>query len=234
MSAAPLMPEELLLDYASGCCSPALDLLMATHLSMSEDSRRLCGMLEDVGGFFLETLHGEPMERVTAQSVLEEAERSDGAEAMMMSAAAPEKSAYADRSSLAPAKFGGDAPPLPLRAYAADFLSERAWRRLGRSVATVRLSASNNEERAHLLWAKPGADIATHRHIGREVVLVLKGAFWDEGVRYGPGDIAVGEDGSVHAPTIDREAECICLAVTEAPVQFVGPFAWILNRFCRF
>ena len=138
------------------------------------------------------------------------------------------------RQGRAPARFGGDLPPLPLQAFAPEFQDEQSWRRLGRSVAIVELSASNRKERAHLLWGRPGARIAEHRHVGREVVLVLKGAFWDGDVRFGPGDIAVGEDGSVHAPTIDREDDCICLAVTEAPVEFVGTFGWALNRFCRF
>jgi len=234
MSATPPVPDELLLDYASGACSPALDLLMATHLSMSEKSRKLSSVLDDVGGAFLETLHGETMERVTAQSVIELAESSGHDGAITGSAIDPKTCAPPNRVSSAPAKFGGDTPPLPLQAFASEFSTDDTWLRLGRSVAAVELSASSSEERVHLLWAKPGAHIATHRHVGREVVLVLKGAFWDEGVRYGPGDIAVGEDGSVHTPKIDHEAECVCLAVTEAPVHFVGSFGWLLNRFCRF
>lgn len=234
MSASPAVPEELLLDYAAGGSDSALDLLIATHLSMSKGSRELCSMLEAVGGVLLETLDGEPLERVTAMSVLEEAERGVGAGAMAISGVSRIETSSADGQALAPAKFGGDAPPLPLQAYAADYADEHAWRRLGWSVAAARLSVPDEGERAHLLWAKPGAAIATHRHIGREVVLVLKGAFWDQGVRFGPGDIAVGEDGTVHAPRIDDETECICLAVTAAPVQFVGPFGWALNRFCRF
>ncbi len=233
MSVSPAVPEELLLDYASGACSPALHLLVATHVSMSEQSRKLCSVLDDVGGAFLETIHGETMERVTAQSVLELAE-SGSHDDKVINLANSESSIHRDMPSRSPRRFGGEAPPLPLRTYVSEFSNEDAWLRLGKSVAAIELSASNNEERAHLLWAKPGAHIATHRHVGREVVLVLKGAFWDEGVRYGPGDIAVGEDGSVHTPKIDDGAECVCLAVTEAPVHFVGSFGWLLNRFCRF
>ncbi|MGI9451469.1 MAG: ChrR family anti-sigma-E factor [Geminicoccaceae bacterium] len=234
MNTSPPVPEELLLDYASGSCSPAMGLLMATHVSMSEKSRKLCGVLDDVGGAFLDTLHGETMERVTAQSVLELADSGGQSDGRTNSAARPTTSVEGNSSPIMAANFGDEAPPLPLQAYASEFGTDDAWQRLGWSAAAVRLSASNHEERAHLLWAKPGAYIATHRHIGREVVLVLKGAFWDEGVRFGPGDIAIGEDGSIHTPKIDGEAECVCLAVTEAPVHFTGSLGWLLNRYCRF
>jgi len=233
MSASPATPDELILDYAAGSCSPAMSLLMATHLSMSENSRQSYSMLKAAAGaLFMEAVENRPMHRVSAQSVLEAAEE-------MAADDAPDHDenladGVADGAVLQIAKFAGDRPPLPLRPYVADFGDDDAWQRLGRSVAAARLSASDDQERAHLLWAKPGVQIATHRHIGREVVLVLEGAFWDDDVRYGPGDIAVGEDGTVHAPWIDDGDACLCLAVTEAPVQFVGAFGWMLNRFCRF
>ena len=235
MSLSPSAPEELLLDYTTGALSPAMSLLMATHLSMSEGSRRLYGMLEDMGGVLLETLDDEPLEHLTAMSVLEAVDH-DAAELdpRQQPTFGPTETAAIDREMQAPAYFGGDLPPSPLHPYAADFAEQDAWQRLGWSVATTQLSVSNIRERAHLLWAKPGAAIATHRHVGREVVLVLKGAFWDEDTRYGPGDIAVGEDGTVHTPRIDSQDECVCLAVTEAPVHFLGSFGWVLNRFCRF
>ncbi len=130
---------------------------MATHLSMSEDSRELSRMLDGVGGVLLETFEHRPLERITALSVLEEAERDSGPDpAMRSEEGKPGSASYAHGSSWSPAKFAGDTPPLPLQAYASDFSSDDDWRRLGTSVAAVRLSASDMKERAHLLWAKPG------------------------------------------------------------------------------
>lgn len=235
MSSSPVVPEELLLDYAAGASSPAMSLLMATHLSMSEESRQLCDMLECMGGALLESLEDEPLEHLTATSVLEAANVDAGdPDRLRASTFGQTEIATTDRETLTPANFGSDTPPRPLQPYRSDFAKQDAWQRLGRSAAAAQLSMSSGTDRAHLLWAKPGAAIATHRHVGREVVLVLKGAFWDQDVRYGPGDIAVGEDGTVHTPRIDDQAECVCLAVTEAPVHFVGAFGWVLNRFCRF
>lgn len=234
MSASPVLPEELLLDYAAGTCSSAMELLVATHISIAPNSRKLCRMLEDMGGALLDTFEGERLEKMTAQSVLDHADGTASADMTTISSVDQQTNAYGSTASHGHAKFGGEAPPSPLLPYGSDFADEKTWQRLGMSIAAVQLSLSDLEERAHLLWARPGAEIAKHRHIGREVVLVLKGAFWDDGIRYGPGDIAVGEDGTIHSPRIDDGHECICLAVTEAPVQFIGSFGWLLNRFCRF
>ncbi|MGI9436547.1 MAG: ChrR family anti-sigma-E factor [Geminicoccaceae bacterium] len=227
-------PEELLLDHAAGTAGPALDLLISTHLSMSKGSRDLCEMLEAVAGTFLETMDGEPMALVTAKSVLEAADRDDAGDGDFRQAGHTLSAGAAGMLGATPVRYGGCDLPLPLRGLSRNFSDDRQWRRLGAGVAAATLSVPSDQERVHLLWAKPGCAIATHRHIGREVVLVLKGAFWDEGVRFGPGDIAVGDDGTIHTPRIDDQEDCICLAVTEAPVEFVGPFGWLLNRFCRF
>ena len=50
MSAARPSPEALLLDYAAGGASPAIGLLVATHLSMSTQGRELFAMMEAIGG----------------------------------------------------------------------------------------------------------------------------------------------------------------------------------------
>ena len=230
MSSAPPLPETLLFDYAAGAASPAIGLLIAAHLSMSKDSRALLATMESVGGALLEDLEDEPLERVSAADVLAIADRGED-DAPLNSEPALERSGPRTSS---PSTFVKDALPEPLQAAESEIGGDRRWRWLGFGVAATKLAVSTEQERAHLLWAKGGTGIVTHRHVGREVVLVLKGAFWDDGVRYGPGDIAVSEDGTIHNPRIDNDEDCVCLAVTEAPVHFTGPIGFALNRFCRF
>ncbi|MEM9625595.1 MAG: ChrR family anti-sigma-E factor [Pseudomonadota bacterium] len=230
MSLAPPLPEPLLFDYATGASSPAIGLLMAAHLSMSRESRALLATMEAVGGALLEDLDDEPLERISAADVLAIADR-DEDDVSKMAELVLERSG--PRASVPPT-FVQDALPEPLRAAESELGGDRRWRWLGFGVAATKLAVSSEHERAHLLWAKGGTDIITHRHVGREVVLVLKGAFWDDGVRYGPGDVAVSEDGTIHNPHIDGDDDCVCLAVTEAPVHFTGLVGLALNRFCRF
>ena len=224
MSAARPLPEALLMDYAAGTASRAISLLMATHLAMSSESRALFALMQTVGGALLEDLEDEPLERISAEGTLALAEM-EGSEPVLDPF--PGESASAQT-------FHKDSLPAPVRLAEAATGGDLRWRRLGIGVAATKLAISSESERAHLLWAKGGTGIATHRHVGREVVLVLKGAFWDDGVLYEPGDVAVSEDGTIHAPRIHKGDDCVCLAVTEAPVHFSGLPGIILNRFCRF
>lgn len=230
MSTARPPLEALLLDYAAGVASPPIGLLMAAHLSMSKESRALLASMEMIGGALLEELDDEPLERISAADALAVADAGgvrDPRQASPVSA----------RSALRkgqPPTFVKDELPSPLQMAETEVGGDKRWRWLGFGVAATRLAVSTGHDRAHLLWAKGGTGIVTHRHVGREVVLVLKGAFWDEGVRYGPGDVAVNEDGTIHNPRVDGGEDCLCLAVTEAPVHFTGLAGLVLNRFCRF
>lgn len=227
------LPEALLLDYAAGAASPAISLLMATHLSMSDDSQALLAMLETIGGAMLEDLEDEPLERISATSALA---------LMSESVSRPVQDLPPKAEASSPRRSHGETPPgfrendlpAPLQLAGAAANRGERWRKLGIGVAARRLPLSSDGDRAHLLWAKGGTGIATHRHVGREVVLVLKGAFWDDGVRFGAGDVAVCEDGTIHTPRIDDCEDCVCLAVTEAPVHFTGPLGLLLNRISRF
>ncbi|MEM7044244.1 MAG: ChrR family anti-sigma-E factor [Pseudomonadota bacterium] len=233
MSASPPPPESLLLDYAAGNAGPATALLLSTHLAMSKESRGLFALMEAAGGALLDELDDEPLERISASSALQRAEASGD---VSMPATWPARQApqSPDPRKGVPSTFIEGELPKPLKSAVHEIGGDRRWRKLGYGVAATRLAASDERERAHLLWARGGTGIATHRHVGREVVLVLQGAFWDSGQRFGPGDVAVCEDGTVHGPSIDRSEDCVCLAVTEAPVHFTGLAGLILNRFCRF
>lgn len=230
MSSTAPLPEALLMDYAAGTASPAVSLLMASHLTMNGEGRSSFDLMQSVGGALLDDIAGDPLEHISVDSVLARIDEADDAHALNTSAPLLPQAQRAGT----PPTFHDDVLPAPLRDAQAIAGGDQRWRRLGYGVATARLAVSNERERAHLLWAKGGTGIATHRHVGHEIVLVLQGAFLDDGIRYGPGDVAVCEDGSVHTPRIDDGEDCVCLAVTEAPVHFTGLTGLILNRFCRF
>jgi len=53
---------------------------------------------------------------------------------------------------------------------------------------------------------------------------VLKGAFSDETARFAAGDVEVAGEDLHHKPVAEIGHDCICLAVTDAPLRFS---AWI-------
>ncbi len=76
-----------------------------------------------------------------------------------------------------------------------------------------------------------GRKLAGHTHDGSEYTLVLQGAFSDVAGRYERGDIAIGDDELDHCPTADPSADCLCFAVTDAPLRLTGPIGRIVQRF---
>lgn len=63
-----------------------------------------------------------------------------------------------------------------------------------------------------------------HRHLGRELMLVLEGGFkQDDGVEVHPGDLHIMEEGSAHTFTIFDDETCISAAVVFGGVTFEDP-----------
>lgn len=220
-------PDELLLDYAVGATSPGKALLVATHLAMCDASRQRFAMLMEIGGAVLASLDGVRLARTTAEGVIAKA----GAKGAS-SAGCPTPRAL-PAMTLEPAPAGGALPP-PLAALLADAAAPPRWRRLGMGVQVAELALSTPEAKTQLLRARPGVRIKEHTHVGEEAVLIVKGAFIDRRERYEAGDVAISDDGTTHAPLVDDAGECLCLAVTEGPIRFVGRYGWLLNLVNRF
>jgi putative transcriptional regulator len=67
--------------------------------------------------------------------------------------------------------------------------------------------------RAVLVWARPRATMAAHRHLGDEEILVLEGRLRDERGEYGPGDVCRSRAGSVHREEVVGDEDCVCYVV---------------------
>jgi putative transcriptional regulator len=74
--------------------------------------------------------------------------------------------------------------------------------------------------RACLAWAKPGASNPRHRHVGDEVILVLRGALGDERGVYGPGEICRSRAGSKHSERAMPGDDCVCYVLYYGPLEY--------------
>ncbi len=72
-----------------------------------------------------------------------------------------------------------------------------------------------------------------HTHEGTELTLVLAGAFSDAHGHFLRGDVAEADASVEHQPVADPGEDCLCLAVTDAPLRLTGPFGRLLNPFLR-
>ena len=76
--------------------------------------------------------------------------------------------------------------------------------------------------RAVLVWARPGASVPPHRHLGDEEILVLQGALKDHRGVYGPGDICRSRAGFVHSEEVFSTEDCICYVVYHGGHELVS------------
>jgi putative transcriptional regulator len=130
-------------------------------------------------------------------------------------------------------RAGNDAVvPAPLAPYIPGGLESLRWRNYG-AAAEAKVDLGSHEYRSRLIRLKAGRGVPRHTHGGNELTVVLSGAFHDEGGHYRRGDIAIADGSIDHQPIADENDDCLCLAVTDAPLRLTGPIGRFLNPFLR-
>lgn len=193
------LTDALLMAYSAGTLPEAFNLAIATHVSMCDACRAAVESYETVGGALLADTESVDMSPSALAATL----------AMIHAA---------DTAEPAPAPRRTDVPR-PLADYIGGSLADVSWRSVGMGVKQAVLKTSD-EATARLLYIPAGAAMPDHGHNGLEMTLVLRGAFFDEEDRFGPGDIEVATEADQHTPVADIGEDCICLAVTDAPLKF--------------
>ena len=61
----------------------------------------------------------------------------------------------------------------------------------------------------------------------------MQGSFHDETGGFGVGDVEIAYDDLDHCPTAGTEADCICLAATDAPLRFRSLMPRLAQPFLR-
>ncbi len=193
--------DDLLLDYAAGRLSEGWSLAIACHLAMCPQCREQLALAEAAAGVMLEELG--PIE-------------------------GPDDSWEQLKARLMTAPQGDAAPirrpssatlPEPLRSYLGGDMDTIKWRNLG-NAKQILIKTGDPTTQARLLCIAAGKPVPEHTHGGRELTLVLKGSFHDEVDRFGPGDIEDADGSLIHQPVADADEDCICLAITDAPLKF--------------
>jgi len=209
------LTDEILMGYSAGSLPEAFNLMVATHISLCDACRAQLAACDAVGGAL--------MERSKTPSA--EMDKGSLAATMAMIAAGP-----ADRIS-APSKTIG-VLPTPLQDYVGGDLAAIKWRPIGMGVKQAILPTSKQAS-ARLLFIPAGSAMPDHGHHGMEMTMVLQGAFQDEDDYFARGDVEVAGSDLEHTPVADIHEDCICLAVTDAPLKFKGLLPRIMQNFIR-
>jgi len=200
------LSEELLLDYSSGALSEAWSIAVAAHLSKCPRCRASHAKLEEIGGSLLTDSTPEELSDDIFSNVLDrldEVGASVGNEIR---------------------KNSGWASSYGIPSVVADYLAadtkKLPWKSLGLGVSQVVLKTKDKSATARLLKIPAGKKVPHHSHNGRELTVIFSGGFTDETGSYGPGDIQEIHGNAEHQPWVREGEDCICLAVTEAPLKF--------------
>jgi putative transcriptional regulator len=196
--------DALLADYAARTLAPAQAALVAAHLELKPENRAYVAALEAVHGVFLEELKPVPLPGRDRRLV------------NIFASTSPEVAAVAP---VQPA--GEDAGVLPraLRRLAGCDLADLSWRKAGVGIRQVRLPDAGCGA-ARFISVAPGVRLPIAGEGGEAAVaLVLAGAASGPAEYYERGDIVFSGTGSDGAPTAEREIDCVCFMVTEAPAK---------------
>jgi putative transcriptional regulator len=205
-------PDALLMGYAAGTLPEAFNLVIATHVSLSDDSRARLGAMEAVGGTVLESC--------TAAMAPDSLER-----ALERVSTTPQANARA------PQRAEGIFPA-PLADFIGHGLDAVKWTSVGMGVKQAILRTDGGTS-ARLLRIPAGRAMPDHGHRGMELTLVLQGAFVDGDKRYGRGDLDVANEELDHTPVAEAGEDCICLAATDAPLRFRGWLPRLVQPFFK-
>ena len=214
--------EEMLISYAAGSMNEPLALLVATHAALCPTCRGHISEYEMLGGAVLED--EEPL--AVSKGSLEQVMALLDVEQPI----AAEPSVAGQSAGTTLQGLQGLVLPQPLRSYVEETPGGLQWQRRG-GVSETGLLPDMGAFRTSLMRIKPNTAIPEHTHRGSEYTLVLAGGFSDETGHYVRGDVAVADASVQHRPIADAGEDCICLAVTDAPLHLTGPIGRLFNPF---
>lgn len=199
------LSDDLLVSYAAGSLAEGWSLAVATHLALCPACRKRLAVAEGIGGELLESAGASPMENASWEAVRSRIAR-------------PVPLAERSRPSAVVRRENG--LPEPLRSYLGGDVETLRWRSLGRGASQIRIPTADTETQVRLLRIPAGKPVPEHGHGGRELTLVLSGSFADGKDLFARGDIEDADASLTHQPIATPGEDCICLAVTDAPLRF--------------
>lgn len=207
------LSDAVLMAYSAGSLPEAFNLIVASHISLCDTCRAQAESFDVLGGEILDQGNDAS---ITADSFQATMALIEGGEVEQITAPASK----------------GATLPAPLRDYVGGDLDAINWKPVGMGVKQAILPTSEQAS-ARLLFIPAGAAMPDHGHNGVEMTMVLKGAFQDEDGYFARGDVEIADVDLHHTPVADIHEDCICLAVTDAPLRFNRLIPKIAQRFLR-
>jgi len=207
--------DELLATYSAGSLPLSQALCISAHIEHCSDCTRKLQRLNRVGSELMQQLQPVAASAAVKDRLFEQ-----------LDSLSEDNINTSNIDSTSPV-------PRCLQQFVSNGYANLPWRRVSGAIHSVELCRDSNGAKVELLKIRPGGSANTHTHLGDEYTVVLEGSFSDETGLYGKGDFMQRDEHDKHTPVATLDHECICLAVTEGPIQFTGVFSRLLNPFLR-
>ena len=207
--------DELLVSYSAASLPLSQALCISVHLENCSECSQKLQRLNQVGSELMHQLKPSPPSAGLKDQLLDQLDSIT-------------ENAETDRH-----RPGNTSVPRCLHQFVKTGYEDISWNRLSRDIQSYELCRDQNNAKVELLRIRPGGTSSTHTHMGDEYTVILEGSFSDEAGLYHKGDFLLRDASDQHTPVATLDKYCICLAVTEAPIQLTGFFGRLLNPFIR-
>jgi putative transcriptional regulator len=205
--------NDILLSYSAGTLDEASGLLVATHLALCPHCRARNIAADSLGGYLLDSIEPAPVSPAMRDAVLSRVRNE----------------VFSDQAEPSSPASTNAIIPDPLRTYLGGDLDDLQWKWLAPRVQQIPVTTIDQRSQARLLRFQSGLTVPSHGHNGRELTLVLSGSLCDRDTVLYRGDIAETDERTEHQPFAGPGEDCICLAVTDAPLRFKSMLARLLQ-----
>lgn len=220
--------------YAAGTLPLGQSLCLAAHLEFCSQCRQNYSRLNQLGGELMQSLTPAPSAKLSIDELMaridtqpKKPQQDIEAEGLDLSAAATKMGTKGR------AKQDDTVVPRSLQKFIPEGYQKLKWSRISPSIRSAELCRDDKGLKVELLRIKPGGSSPTHTHLGDELTMILQGSFSDETGVYHTGDFMACDQSHTHTPVASLDRECICLTVSQAPIQLTGFFGRWINPLLR-
>tara|TARA_R110001592_G_scaffold227724_1_gene483981 strand:+ start:14083 stop:14763 length:681 start_codon:yes stop_codon:yes gene_type:complete len=219
--------DELLMSFSAGQMPDALGVIVACHLEKCSHCKQHTALYERLGGEILMATEDAPVAPHLLDNLLCKLD-------IPASNAANEfhSKEEADSRPASEIRIIHNLPK-PLRRFVSKEFDQLPWSGMTKSLKEFVLPFSGDGYTAKFYKISAGKELPVHTHRGNEYTLVIDGSFSDKSGEYHQGDFILADTQTIHQPKAANDGDCICFAVTDAPLKMTGFFGRLLNPFLK-
>ena len=220
--------DELLMQFAAGQLTNALGIQTACHLESCKPCQHKARLYEQLGGDLIDISTPVEVDANAKSRLLDNLHRQLKPGAQVDDGSDEVASLYREQLANANQRL-----PKPLQRFVPDYYDNLPWAGFSKSIQSYDLPFSDDRYTARFYKIAAGKELPQHTHKGNEFTLVLSGSFSDLSGDYHPGDFVLANTSTHHQPKAHNKEDCICFAVTDAPLKMTGFFGRMLNPFLK-